>query len=902
MAEQTATLIPPQHDKGNVNLCEPLPLHLSPRARVRAGVGRRLETPSPVSLPMPPLPIEFVDVSASLPPSSLCPPASDERARGRVLGASGGEGHDRGHMQSNEGVPASHPQVLAGQTEGALVLGSEDLPRCVVVDLQGNVVVQETSPPPHTTATPTPYLVDQPILVQVGPDVARQGSQTHTNGALGAALDGTHSKPPTGKNGMDGGNNLRVAEQTSGGRKAEFGPRWSFKEVEVKEERVAKDTNASEESAGEESEVEAGRPRRKSAKRARQRWKTIGEVEGGRAGVGRVRRPHPVPQPRDRSQVKADDGEQRSWAGDAGEELPVWARRLSSVRVVDGQWVVGVASSSEVLQQTLEAHSRSVLCDYIKSHPSSLEQRHRAKCQASRIMWHHQRIRFDGVPFTILSSNDLKCAFAMNYKLKRKNKESGESQQQKGQVEGVERQVGGGGGDAGDVEDLQGSGGQGDAKEVVPKKKYKDIWFTSCPARITVKVIINPPCCRYPGYAVGIGALAGERKAVMKALRRELSQGASPQREELYHVTLPLRRLHNHPLQGRSRGIHPSIDGKVVSLLREGVTAPKVIQQLLERHVEVVTAGDLVLPHPDDRAFHPRLKDVANLVYTRCRQMGITARRRPPDQAPFEAPHRKRRRPKRPREDGEAEGEVEAGCGEPLGASTLQEAVQTFCTEDSERGSDGRGGGGEARGDRGDAGLAEMVRGQLETLRGLTYTTQDTAALQEVYQGLQALINQCMAPTGPALAGGGLAEVPSATATFILQDSAVEPLAITPGAPCMPEVPDTLALQEKEMGEAGKVRGSAALRQLRPPVALQCVTTSMVPTVVSQLPRGPTHAPPAHVVTSPAATAPPTYQTLAPVAQDGPPPVHLSLPPYFYYVQEVTVPETSQTWTYSTSS
>ena len=28
-------------------------------------------------------------------------------------------------------------------------------------------------------------------------------------------------------------------------------------------------------------------------------------------------------------------------------------------------------------------------------------------------------------------------------------------------------------------------------KEVLPKKKYKDIWFTSCPARITVKVIVK---------------------------------------------------------------------------------------------------------------------------------------------------------------------------------------------------------------------------------------------------------------------------------------------------------------------------------------------------------------------------------------------------------------------------
>ena len=405
---------------------------------------------------------------------------------------------------------------------------------------------------------------------------------------------------------------------------------------------------------------------------------------------------------------------------------------------------------------------------------------------------------------------------------------------------------------------------------------------------------------------MAIGAVAGERKAVMKALRRELSQGITPQREELYHVTLPLHRLHNHPLQGRSRGIHPSVDAKVVALLREGVTAPKVIQRLLERHVEVVTAGDLVPPHPDDRAFHPRLKDVANLVYSRCRQMGITARRRPPDQPPLDAPHRKRRRTRRTKEEGEGEGEGEgeAGCEEPLGASTLQEAVQTFCTEESERGSDGGGEGRDGgRGRTGEVGgLAEMVRGQLDALRGLTYTLQEAAPLQEVYQGLQTLINQYMAPPGTTLAGTALTEVPSATATFILQDTSGDPLTLTPGGPCVTEVSDSLVMQDKDNGDGGgKTRGGAALRQLRPPVALQCVTTSMVPTVVSQISRPPTHPPPPHVVTSPA-TAPPTYQTLAPVAQDGPPPVHLSLPPYFYYVQEVTVPETTQTWTYSTSS
>ncbi|XP_050696268.1 uncharacterized protein LOC126985439 isoform X2 [Eriocheir sinensis] len=961
MAQQTAAppLLP--HDKGDIPLCQPFPLPPQhpqpplppPRVRImRPGVGRRQDLPS---LPLPPLPSEFVDVGPALPPSSLCPPTPTHpppatAVRARVIGVPGGVGHGGGGIQVPAEVPPPPPQVLTGGEGGALVLGGDDLPQCVVLDLQGNVVVQEP-PPPHTPAPPhqsappaPPYLVDQPILVQVG----HGATQTRAGGGAGGNILGSYTEIAQGKRGVEresqvGGGSIKL---TNGVTKAEFEPRWSFRGMEVKVDQIPSaplppppPPPPTEDSAGEEEEdhgEEMGRPRRKSAKRARQRWKSISEVEGGRGTGGRSRRPTPAP-PRPRIKAKGEDVEEAPVAAGVGievataeagedEELPVWARRLSSVRVLEGKWVVGVAATNEVLQETLEAHSRSVLCDYIKSHPSSLEQRHKTKCQASRIMWHHQRVSFDGVPFTILSSNDLKCAFAMNYKLKRKNKGSGENNtEQKGEMIGDFGGGGGGGGGArGGGEDYHHQQHQQQqptgnnhhhhhsspppppASSEQPKRKYKDIWFTSCPARITVKVIV-----KYPGFAVSPGALAGERKAVMKALRRELVQGGSPQREELFHVTLPLRRLHNHPLRGHSRGIHPSVDAKVVALLREGITAPKVIQRLLERHVEATMASDPVPPHPEDRAFHPRLKDVANLVYTRCRQLGIATRRRPPDQPPLHAPHRKRRRSRRPRgEDGEGDGEGDGdgdgdgGCDDALGASTLQEAVQTFCTEESEQGSLGEGRD-MGRGTAGEvAGLAEMVRGQLDTLRGLTYTLQEVGPLQEVYQGLQGLISQYVAPagTGTGLGGGALGEVAQPTATFILQDPAtVDNLALPPSGPCVAEVPD-LTLQDKDGADGtNKPRGTAGLRQLRPPVALQCLTTSMVPTLVSQLPRAPTHAPPPHGVASPA-PAPPTYQTLAPVAQDGNPPVHLSLPPYFYYVQEVTVPETSQTWTYSTSS
>lgn len=83
------------------------------------------------------------------------------------------------------------------------------------------------------------------------------------------------------------------------------------------------------------------------------------------------------------------------------------------------------------------------------------------------------------------------------FSFQRKNKGGGDGQQQKGQVEGAEFGVEGGhvggGGDGGGVESLQVNGDthQGSPKDVLPKKKYKDIWYTSCPARITVKVIVK---------------------------------------------------------------------------------------------------------------------------------------------------------------------------------------------------------------------------------------------------------------------------------------------------------------------------------------------------------------------------------------------------------------------------
>lgn len=437
---------------------------------------------------------------------------------------------------------------------------------------------------------------------------------------------------------------------------------------------------------------------------------------------------------------------------------------------------------------------------------------------------------------------------------------------------------------------------------------------------------------RYPGYAVSHNALASERKVMLRALRRDMSEGSTLEKEELYHVTLPLSSVHNHVLQGRSRGIHPSITSKIKELVGEGVTAPKVIKGILDNHVEMQHVGDIVVPQPDDRAYYPRLKDIANLVYTLCKKMGISAKRKVSSEQPtFETIQRKKRKHRRTRSDGENEvvcSDNVMSDSVPLQASTLQEAVQTFCTDEPDRGNLGGLEGRECissdvapRDESEVTGLAEMVRGQLDTLRSLTYSLHEVGSLQEMYQSLQVILNQYMTNNHHTLQEG-IAETPAATA-FIIQDPMVDPLSSTASpAQGIPEsTAEHLVISERDgtgSGITSKPRntqniGSQHVRQLRPPVALQCLTTNVLPTLaVSQLPRSTSQNPHTHIVTSvphsgnnpaTATIPPPTYQTLGPAIQEGSPaPVHLSLPPYFYYVQEVTVPESSQNWTYTTSS
>ncbi|KAK4307698.1 hypothetical protein Pmani_020544 [Petrolisthes manimaculis] len=863
---------------------------------------------------------------------------------------------------------------------GTLVLG--EVPGCVVVDLQGNVVVQEPA-----SATSTQYLVDQPIVVRLNhtnshSNVPTSHSETHVSHMNSLAVSNTshsdiHISHPTTHTtthfsshnsshsnshinssshmsnylGTDGAlshthHNEKESYRDEGRETVSTSTATTTRskstnkvkvEVDIEPKWIVRPVLTNSEVDSGEGE-DGDRPRRSSAKKARQRWKTLHE-DGGAVRVGTRRTKRLNNPPRKKPPVRPQCTEKEKV--EPPPDLPEWAQGLGCVKVEEGQWVVGLADSKDILQETMEGHSRSLLCDYVRSHPSKLEHRHKLRDQQGRLMWQHRSVTFHGTPFTITASYLLKCTFSMNYKYKVKRKSNGDPtvRQQTGEdtsgVKEGERRCG-----EGEGETVTGGGRE------VARKKYKSVTYTSCPARIAIKDIV-----KYPGYAVSPNALSTERKSAMKALRLDIERGADVEKEVVFHVSLPLPSVHNHPLLGRSRHIHQSVAAKIRELVSEGITTPKTIKDILDKHVESTHALDIVVPSLEDRAFYPKLKDIANLVYCHCRKMGITGKKRVGDMNTLDTAHRTRRRRKVIKEEEGNLGHCEAGLNTlPLQASTLQEAVQTFCTDDTDRASLGGLEGRECVPEvdatvrnnppQDSPNLAEVVRGQLETLRGLTYCLQEVPRLQDLYHSLHALISQYVTPassvttttttTNTTLPEGVTDN--SATTAFIIQEPLVDSLATTSSqaGPSVSENPtpvDHITISERDSNPDASNKGRVPhgmvsthnLRPLRTPVALQC----MVPTLaVSQLPPprttttsstphnlthlvNPTSTP---ITTSPALpSSAPTYQTLGTVGQDGvtqsgPAPVHLSIPPYFYYVQEVTVPEPGQSWTYSSTS
>ena len=46
--------------------------------------------------------------------------------------------------------------------------------------------------------------------------------------------------------------------------------------------------------------------------------------------------------------------------------IPQWAKRLESIEILPNGMLVGETSSRKDLEETLDFHSRAILCDYIK--------------------------------------------------------------------------------------------------------------------------------------------------------------------------------------------------------------------------------------------------------------------------------------------------------------------------------------------------------------------------------------------------------------------------------------------------------------------------------------------------------------------------------------------------------
>ncbi|KAK7074597.1 hypothetical protein SK128_026038 [Halocaridina rubra] len=645
-------------------------------------------------------------------------------------------------------------------------------------------------------------------------------------------------------------------------------------------------------------DVSPNSPKRKSAKKARLMMKTLNE-ERAVCAMDSVKKEmyslscgKTVKRPKSSSSVVSDMA-----IGNISEmpmeDMPIWARNLSSVRVLDGQLLVGIAPSKDILQGTLECHTRSILCDYIKSHPNNIDKRRNAREQECRVMWQYKWIVFDGVPFSTASSDDLRCTFGMKYKIKRK--ETSKTQDSAIKEEG----------------------------NITPKKMYKEVSRTSCPAKIIVKVII-----KYPGYKVSPYALLPERRSMLQALRSDLSRKLDMEKEEFYYVTLPLESMHNHPFTGRSRNIHSSIIAKVRSLVQNGITAPKIIKKHLDAYVHLQHGQDVVVPHPEDRAYYPKLKDIGNLVYNNCRRLGIPSKQKASMGQSLDSTSRKKRL-----KSSLSGGDNIDDCGDigsaetlSLRASTLQEAVQTFCTDEADRGiisvSDQEcvpaSAISENQSSSEAVSLAESVRLQLESLRNLTYSLHDISSLRDIHQSLQVLLNQFSSVSHQNVQG--TLESSGTAAAYIIQEPVLDHLSTESSSlqSVTSAAADSHSGTERESYGvilASRVRNTQNpsenhhVRQIRPPIALQCVATNVVPTIaMSQIPRSSTQTSaaqgPPHLVSSipsysavnatNVTLAQPSYQMLTSAQQlSAAVPVQLSLPPYFYYVQEVAVPDSS---------
>lgn len=243
--------------------------------------------------------------------------SSECRAPNRNLGEIGSLQENLSHSSHTPNGTSDEPtNVLTsistnnGVDSSTIVIG-EDVTGCVVVNLQGNMVVQEH---PSTQAPSGSYLVDEQLLVQVTQEQEPENTQSNEPSNTSRMLDGN---PSCGKGNKDDSifnaaprkdmshkhreekNVTSLNNKFSDGAKTKnqsnFESRWNFHKVFVKSE-CPLITKASPEDImveGENESEDIGRPRRKSARKARLRWKNTHDVDNiGKIGVKRSKCMH----------------------------------------------------------------------------------------------------------------------------------------------------------------------------------------------------------------------------------------------------------------------------------------------------------------------------------------------------------------------------------------------------------------------------------------------------------------------------------------------------------------------------------------------------------------------------------------------------------------------------------
>lgn len=129
----------------------------------------------------------------------------------------------------------------------------------------------------------------------------------------------------------------------------------------------------------------------------------------------------------------------------------------------------------------------------------------------------------------------------------------------------------------------------------------------------------------YPEFAVSSSyeSKRQERLAKEESLKqlRLLIENKKPVKtKSIYYVSLPTEEAHHstHPTRGANimaQRVNPNIATKISELVGEGMTDPHEVSKALKHYVTTVLCATTSTPDPDDRAYHPTIRDLRNHIY-----------------------------------------------------------------------------------------------------------------------------------------------------------------------------------------------------------------------------------------------------------------------------------------------